>query len=208
VVELFLQGRVLALLVEVGLLACPSAVLGQAGPKGRGSVRDDPSDAASLRPPPMAFEGYSVTDSVRYNTRRLGTLYHFTKVGAPAVDVFIFPYPVRQSTGSFDVATAVAKVQADDFQVSLPSLRSRGLIDDYRFAFNAQDSTRVVGHWWPGRIVAVATKRRSKVYMSLLYAYGLHDEMLTARTDLPARSWRSSLVPAWIHHLVGHMAVP
>ncbi len=199
-------GQLRLAVVVLSLLAGPATLLAQSDTGGQEVQRGYPAVARVLRAPPESLEQYVRTDSERYADPRLGTLYRFTRAGAPRLDVFVFPYADSGLAREPDGSMRAARELSDAFQASLPILKQRGYVDDYRFAFAADDSARVGNAWQRGRVVAVAVRRHGQVYVSLFYVYGLSDEMLKVRVDLPLAGWTQSTAPMWVRHLVAAMS--
>jgi hypothetical protein len=99
-----------------------------------------------------------------------------------------------------------ARGEASTFQASLPVLQQKGYFESYKVAFSTTDTTHVGTGVALGSLVAVALKRRGQIVLSFQYAYGLHDDMLKARVDVPQAQLAHSDARGFVHDLVARLA--
>jgi hypothetical protein len=156
--------------------------------------------AAVRRAPPSPVDGYAITDSKVFPDPGLGTQYRYAKAGQPSIDVFIYPYPAPAAP------LVEAMAEANTFQASLPALQQRGYFDSYKVAFSTTDTTHVGTNVVLGSLVAVAIKRRGQIGLTFQYVYGLREDMLKVRVDVPQAQMAHSDARPFVHNLVARMA--
>jgi hypothetical protein len=161
--------------------------------------RAQQDSAATQHAPPSPIDGYAITGSETFPDSSQGTVFRYTKAGQARIDVFIYPYAAPLPP------LIAAMGEAGTFRASLPLLQQKGYFESYRIAFSTTDTTHTDGGVVLGSLVAVALKQRGQIVVTFQYVYGLHDNMLKARVDVPQAQLAYSDARTFVHDLVARV---